>query len=128
WFPKIVGRVYPARLGLASAALVVLGFFCTFAPQFLLGNAGMPRRYATYPEHFQWLHVMSSGGALVLAAALVLTLGYLLFAAVWGERAEANPWHSSGFEWRTASPPPRANFSEPPNWERGAYDYRREED
>ena len=33
-----------------AAALIVLGFNATFIPQFLLGNAGMPRRYYMYPE------------------------------------------------------------------------------
>ena len=49
WFPKMFGRMYPERLGVVSAVLVFGGFNLTFVPQFLLGNAGMPRRYATYP-------------------------------------------------------------------------------
>ena len=40
WFPKMFGKAYPERLGLLSAALVFMGFFLTFFPQFLLGNAG----------------------------------------------------------------------------------------
>ena len=36
-------------------SLIVLGFIATFIPQFLLGNAGMPRRYYIYPERFQAL-------------------------------------------------------------------------
>ena len=45
WFPKMFGRTYPEGWGLVSAALIILGFNATFIPQFLLGNAGMPRRY-----------------------------------------------------------------------------------
>ena len=50
WFPKMFGRMYPERWGLLSAALVFVGFNLTFVPQFLLGNAGMPRRYYSYPR------------------------------------------------------------------------------
>ena len=48
WFPKITGRMYPEKLGVVGACLVFGGFFITFFPQFLLGNAGMPRRYYYY--------------------------------------------------------------------------------
>ena len=45
WFPKMFGRTYSEGWGLVSASLIILGFNATFIPQFLLGNAGMPRRY-----------------------------------------------------------------------------------
>src|SRR5262249_22422677 len=77
WFPKMTGRRYPERLGLLGAVLVFMGFMGTFVPQFLLGNAGMPRRYATYPEAFQTLHVTSTVGSWSFAAGLLLILGYL---------------------------------------------------
>ena len=68
WFPKMIGRMYSERMGLRRAALVFVGFFLTFFPQFLLGNAGMPRRYYNYPPQFQWLHVLSTVGAWILGA------------------------------------------------------------
>ena len=52
---------------MVAAALVVLGFILTFIPQFLLGNAGMPRRYFVYPERFTSL--TSSRRGLVAAGA-----------------------------------------------------------
>jgi len=126
WFPKMTGRRYPERLGIASSSLVVLGFFFTFMPQFLLGNAGMPRRYYSYPEAYQWLNVLSTGGASVLACGLLLTLSYLCVACVRGAPAGDNPWGSRCFEWRVASPPPKHNFTELPDFERGAYAYAEE--
>jgi cytochrome c oxidase subunit 1 len=96
-------------------------------PQFLLGNAGMPRRYFAYPERYQWLNVLSTAGASVLALGMLVTLGYLLVAAIRGPRVAANPWGSAGFEWRTPSPPPTHNFLEPPNFARGPYDYEERE-
>jgi cytochrome c oxidase subunit 1 len=114
WFPKMFGRLYSERVGLLSSVTVFAGFVLTFLPQFLLGNAGMPRRYYSYPPGYQWLNVLSTGGAFLLAAGLVLTLVNLLVALFWGERADDNPWGSRTLEWATPSPPPKHNFEETP--------------
>jgi cytochrome c oxidase subunit 1 len=111
WFPKMFGRRYPERLGLLGAGLVGLGFNLTFVPQFLLGNGGMPRRYYAYPPRYHTLNVISSIGAYVLGAALLLILAYLIWSLRRGARASANPWDSRSFEWRTPSPPPVENFT-----------------
>jgi cytochrome c oxidase subunit 1 len=123
WFPKISGRRYPERWGVAGAAMVFWGFLATFVPQFLLGNAGMPRRYATYPAEFQALHAVSTAGSWVLAAGLLLALVTLLVSLVRGERAGASPWGSASFEWRTPSPPPVENYVTRLDARRGPYDY-----
>src|SRR5207249_8642601 len=114
-----------------TAPLVFMGFFLTFFPQFLLGNAGMPRRYASYPEKFQALHVLSSGGAAILGLAMLVTAGYLLHALLFGPRAGKDPWRSRSFEWLAGTPPLAHNFEETPVIDRGPYDYYaslREED
>jgi cytochrome c oxidase subunit 1 len=123
WFPKVTGRMYPEPLGILSSVIVFAGFVLTFVPQFLLGNLGMPRRYHNYPEAMQPLHVLSTVGAAALAAGLLLTLGYMIWAVFRGKEAGPNPWHSASFEWRTPSPPPLHNFEGEPDFERGAYDY-----
>ncbi|AKT42140.1 cytochrome c oxidase subunit I [Chondromyces crocatus] len=123
WFPKMFGRMYSERMGLLTSAAVFAGFFLTFFPQFLLGNAGMPRRYYAYPERFQWLNALSSGGSFLLGGALLLTLVNLLVALRWGRKATPNPWDSRGFEWETATMPIKHNFAVPPRIQRGPYDY-----
>jgi cytochrome c oxidase subunit 1 len=123
WLPKMFGRLYSERIGMLSATSVFLGFCLTFIPQFLLGNMGMPRRYYSYPARFQWLHVLSTGGAFLLGGALLLTLGNLLWALKWGKRATANPWDSRCFEWLTTSPPPKHNFVVTPLLDASPYDY-----
>jgi cytochrome c oxidase subunit 1 len=126
WFPKVTGRMYPESWGKIAAVAVSIGFVLTFLPQFLLGNAGMPRRYATYPPRYQWLHVLSTGGATILAAGMMLTVVYLVVAWWRGPRVD-NLWRSRGFEWRSPSPPPEANFVDLPQFAQGAYDYEDEE-
>jgi cytochrome c oxidase subunit 1 len=73
----------------------------------------MPRRYYEYPERFQALNVASTAGASLLAIGLIIVAIYLVYALAYGERAEANPWRSKGYEWLTASPPPTHNFVGP---------------
>ena len=123
WFPKMFGRMYSEGWGIIGATMVILGFAFTFTPQFLLGNAGMPRRYFSYPAEFQWLNIMSTAGASILGLGMAVTLGYLVYALCRGPRAGDNPWRSRGFEWRTPTPPPVHNFAGAPDLEPGAYDY-----
>ncbi|ATB43036.1 cytochrome c oxidase subunit I [Cystobacter fuscus] len=113
WFPKMFGKTYHEGWGLVSAALIILGFNATFIPQFLLGNAGMPRRYYEYPERFQTLNVASTTGATLLAFGFLITAIYLTYSLVYGEKASSNPWNSRGYEWLTESPPPTHNFIGP---------------
>jgi cytochrome c oxidase subunit 1 len=124
WWPKMFGRMYPEGWGLVSAVLIILGFNATFIPQFLLGNAGMPRRYYSYPERFWPLNVASTAGATLLAFGFLIILVYLLISLRWGKVAGPNPWGSQGYEWKTLSPPPAENFLEQPTYPNPPHDYR----
>ncbi|MBB3189672.1 cytochrome c oxidase subunit I [Halomonas cerina] len=123
WWPKMTGRLYPEVWAKVASLALFIGFNLTFFPQYLLGYAGMPRRYQTYPEDFQILHAMSSLGAGVLAIGYLLPLGYLLWSLRWGARAPADPWRAAGLEWRTGSPPPPHNFLKPQTVSGPPYDY-----
>src|SRR5947209_2800988 len=101
WWPKITGRLYPDSWARFAAILMFFGFNFTFFPQFILGYMGMPRRYHVYPPEFQTWNVMSSAGAVVLAAAYLLPLGYFGWSLIWGRRAPRNPWGATGLEWQT---------------------------
>ena len=127
WFPKVTGKMYSETWGKVTCAAVSSGFVVTFTPQFLLGNHGMPRRYATYPADMQWLHVISTVGACLLGIGLVVTLCYLGVAFWTGKPCGPNPWRSKGFEWRSPSPPPHENFPVPPEWTDDAYSYPEDE-
>lgn len=123
YWPKITGRLYPDFLGKLSAWLVFAGFNLTFFPQFLAGYLGMPRRYHTYAPEFQVFNVMSSGGAVVLGIGYLLPMIYLIWSLFYGKKAPANPWHATGLEWTTASPPPTENFERTPIVTEEAYEY-----
>jgi cytochrome c oxidase subunit I len=114
WWPKITGKLYPELWARAAAVLMFVGFNLTFFPQFVMGYLGMPRRYHVYPPEFQVYHVLSTGGAGVLAVAYVMPLFYLAYSWFNGERAGANPWDARGLEWQAPSPPPHDNFLVPP--------------
>lgn len=122
WFPKMFGRLYNEKVAFSCAVGVFVGFFATFFPQFLLGNAGMPRRYYSYPDHFAPLHILSTGGSWLLGIVLVVALANLLVALIRGRRAGRNPWGSASFEWRVPTPPPVHNFEQAPRF-LDPYDY-----
>jgi cytochrome c oxidase subunit 1 len=123
WWPKMTGRLYPENWGRTAAILIFIGFMVTFFPQFILGINGMPRRYHAYPPEFTLLNLVSSGGAVLLALGYVLPLVYLGWSAFRGARAGANPWHATGLEWQTGSPPIKQNFETQPVVTRGPYEY-----
>src|SRR5438045_1001245 len=93
-----------------------VGFNMTFLVQHFLGMMGMPRRVATYPDLPWWglLNLISTVGAFVLGAGVVV----FLFNAFWslrnGEAAGDNPWDAWTLEWATTSPPPIQNFDKVP--------------
>jgi cytochrome c oxidase subunit 1 len=125
WFPKMFGRMYHEGWAMVAASFIVLGFIATFIPQFLAGNAGMPRRYYMYPERFQALNVASTAGSSLLAFGFVMVAVYLIYALMRGEIAGDNPWDSGGIEWMTTSPPPKENFHETPIIDRDPHSYQK---
>jgi len=110
WFPKMFGKMYHEGWSMVAAVFIVLGFNATFIPQFLLGNAGMPRRYYMYPERFTTLNVFSTAGSTLLAFGFIIIAIYLIWALKYGDIAGPNPWNSKGYEWLTSSPPIKENF------------------
>ena len=76
WFPKMYGYMYSETLGKLHFWLMFIGANLTFFPQHFLGLAGMPRRYADYPDAFAgWNCVSSIGSYISFAGFLVFLFG-----------------------------------------------------
>ncbi|HEY7466701.1 MAG TPA: cbb3-type cytochrome c oxidase subunit I, partial [Dehalococcoidia bacterium] len=109
WFPKITGYMYDERLGQLHFWLTFIGANLLFFPQHFLGLAGMPRRYADYPDAFaSWNYVSSIGGYITAVGTLVFVAGLMHAYFIRRARAPANPWGEGAttLEWTLPSPPP----------------------
>lgn len=126
WWPKITGKMYSEWWSRFTAIIIFVGFFLTFLPQYVAGYNGMPRRYHMYAPEYQVWNVMSTAGASILGVGYVLPLFYLFYSLKYGKDAGRNPWHATGLEWQTASPPPTENFEHTPIVVRPPYQYHLE--
>ncbi len=123
WWPKVFGRMYSEVWGKVCAALVFIGFNVTFLPQFVMGSQGMPRRYYTYPEQYQAMHLFSTIGSWILGVGFLIMTIYLLHSVFKGRIVGKNPWGALTLEWETTSPPSPHNFEATPEVTHGPYDY-----
>jgi cytochrome c oxidase subunit 1 len=115
WWPKATGFLLRERLGKVHFALLFAGVNLTFFPQFVLGMDGMRRRVADYPSDagFTTLNAVSTVGAFVIAAGMLVFFWNLVVSARRREPAGDDPWQGQTLEWATTSPPPRFNFERP---------------
>jgi len=89
WFPLVTGRLYDVRLGRVHFWLTLGGTLLAFVPMLLVGQLGLPRRMATYPEAFVPLQTVATVGAYVLGIGQVVWL-WNVGSALWrGDRVEA---------------------------------------
>jgi cytochrome c oxidase subunit 1 len=116
WYPKITGRMMSETLGKISFWMVFLGFHLAFFPMHWSGMLGMPRRVYTYPAGLglEVPNMLSTMGAFVVAAALILFIVNGILSLYRGAIAGPNPWVASTLEWATSSPPPVYNFAHIP--------------
>jgi cytochrome c oxidase subunit 1 len=112
WAPKMFGYMYSEGIAKLHFWLTFIGVNLVFFPQHFLGLAGMPRRYADYPDAFAgWNYVSSIGSYISGFAVLVFLFGiWRMFAAK--VPAGANPWGEGAttLEWTLSSPPPYHHF------------------
>ncbi len=116
WFPKVTGRLLDERQGKLHFWLMLIGFNLAFGPMHILGLEGMPRRIYTYSEGlgFDLWNMVSTVGAFIIAASILVFMANVVRTLARGARAEADPWDGRTLEWTIPSPPPHYNFAEIP--------------
>ncbi|WP_272004682.1 cytochrome c oxidase subunit I [Roseovarius sp. ZX-A-9] len=125
WLAKMSGRQYPEWAGKLHFWMFFIGANLTFFPQHFLGRQGMPRRYIDYPEAFAKWNEVSSWGALLSFASLLLFIGIIFYTLLAGRReTRASYWneYADTLEWTVPSPVPEHTFEQlpkPSDWDRG---------
>jgi cytochrome c oxidase subunit 1 len=112
WFPKMTGYMYSETIGKLHFWVMFVGVNLTFFPHHFLGLAGMPRRYADYPDAFHGWNMVSSYGSYISAFAVGIFLVGVALAFARKEKAANNPWGAGAttLEWTLTSPPPFHQF------------------
>ena len=113
WFPKMFGYMYSDRLAKLHFWVTFVGVNLTFFPQHFLGIAGMPRRYADYPDAFAGWNYVSSIGSYLSGLGVLIFIYCVINAFVVKRKAEDNPWGEGAttLEWTLSSPPPFHQFN-----------------
>ena len=104
WLPMVSRTSMSERLGRWIFALMFIGFNVAFFPMHFAGLMGMPRRVWTYPPSLGWdlPNMISTVGAFVLAAGILLFVVDLVRRLRPGPRAIDNPWDAGTLEWLPA--------------------------
>ncbi|WP_067728244.1 cytochrome c oxidase subunit I [Oceanobacillus damuensis] len=116
WWPKMFGRILHEGLGKLAFWTFFIGFHLTFFIQHFLGLMGMPRRYWVFLEN-QGLdtgNLISTIGAFFMTFGIIVFLINIVYTAMKGEKAPADPWDARTLEWSIASPPAHYNFKQMP--------------
>jgi len=116
WFPKMTGYTISEFGGKLHFWTTFIGVNLTFFPQHFLGAAGMPRRYADYPDMYWDWNYLSSIGAYIGGVSVLIFLATVAHAFLRRQEAGANPWGAGAttLEWTLSSPPPFHSFEELP--------------
>ncbi|MFC4025437.1 cytochrome c oxidase subunit I [Oceanobacillus longus] len=116
WWPKMFGRILHEGMGKLAFWTFFIGFHLTFFIQHFLGLMGMPRRYWVFLEN-QGLdtgNLISTIGAFFMTFGVIVFLINVVYTAVKGEKAPADPWDARTLEWTISSPPAHYNFKQLP--------------
>jgi cytochrome c oxidase subunit I+III len=104
WSPLLNGRRLSERVGRWVFGLMFGGFNLAFFPMHIAGLEGMPRRVYTYQAGLGWdlWNLLSTLGAAVLAAGIVLFFVDALRVWLGEDRAHGDPWRAGTLEWLPA--------------------------
>jgi cytochrome c oxidase subunit I+III len=108
YMPLATGKKLSDRLGRWVFWLMFAGFNIAFLPMHFTGLRGMPRRVFTYPGDIglDWLNLVSTVGAYIFAAGVVLFTWDCVFGIRRRKNTGANPWEGGTMEWISPLPAP----------------------
>jgi len=118
WFPKMTGRTMGESLARFSFWTMALGMLATFVPLFLAGGfeGEVIDAYKYFAgEGVSTYNLISSIGAFVLAAGILMTLVNAILSREGGAEAGHDPWGGDSLEWFALSPPEPHNFDQLPD-------------
>jgi heme/copper-type cytochrome/quinol oxidase subunit 1 len=99
WFPAFTGLGLNEFLGKAHFYFTFFRVNLTFFPQHFLGLAGMPRRYADYPDCFHFWNKISSLGSFMTILSVILFV-VILWERFTTQRTVLWTYHNSThLEW-----------------------------
>ena len=112
WFPKMTGKMLNEPLEHLHFWTFFVGTNLVFFPMHFLGQDGMPRRIADYPNAFAEYNLVSSIGFAITAVAMIFFFANIIWSLARGRRASDNPWGAGAttLEWHLSSPPPFHQF------------------
>src|SRR5487761_1984311 len=123
WFPKMTGRMFDKTLSWIGFWFVQIGFNIAFIGMFLVGLAGQPRRVASYAALFDRGNLITTGGAYLIMAGMLVFLYGVISSWTNGAKAPMNPWFAKTLEWTVPNPVPLENFDVLPVVTSDAYGY-----
>lgn len=123
WYPKVTGRFYDEFQGKLAFWLVFVGTQVTFLSMFVSGLRGMPRRYSSYAMIFEHTNFVSTIGAYVIMAGMLVLLGGFITSWKKGVPSGPNPWKANSLEWQVPTPVPLENFAVLPVITEDPYNY-----
>ncbi|WP_336036004.1 cbb3-type cytochrome c oxidase subunit I [Halobacterium yunchengense] len=93
WYPLVVGKHTNYALSVAHFALTTVGVTLAFGAMMVMGNAGLPRRYAAYPPEFATLQQVATVGSVLIAVGTVVWLFNLVQSYRMGDPVTTDdPW------------------------------------
>ncbi len=112
WFGKMSGRHLSEALGHLHFWFFFIGVNVLFFPMHFLGNSGMPRRYADYPEAFAYWNQIASWGYVIMGVGVLIFFVNVFWSLAAGRRASGDYWGEGAttLEWTLSSPPPFHQF------------------
>nr|WP_238324048.1 cbb3-type cytochrome c oxidase subunit I [Halobacterium hubeiense] len=94
WYPLVVGKHTDYRLSVAHFLLTTVGIVLAFGPMMIMGQEGLPRRYASYPAEFAGLQQVATLGAILIALGTVVWLFNLVQSYRMGDPVTTDdPWN-----------------------------------